>query len=63
MNVLILFFVLFISNLAYGVQPVILVSFSTGGATQNKDNDQDIMYLATQGDALNFGVEVDQSGR
>lgn len=42
------------------VVPDIQSFSSTGGNTQNKDNDQDIMYLIDQGDALSFAVEVDQ---
>ena len=60
MNILTVLLIIFVSGFAYGAQPVILVSSSTGGTTQNKDNDQDIMYLAGQGDALVFGVEADQ---
>ncbi len=33
---------------------------SSGGTTQNKDNEQDIMYLVQPGDVLTFGVTVDQ---
>ena len=60
MNILFLFFLLFAADLAYAAQPVILVSSSTGGTTQNKDNERDIMYLVTQGDALMFSATVDQ---
>ncbi|MBU4429057.1 MAG: hypothetical protein KKE37_06855, partial [Verrucomicrobia bacterium] len=34
---------------------------STGGTSQNKDNDQDIMYLIAQGETLTFSATFDQN--
>ena len=40
--------------------PTITNWSSTGGHPTNKDNDQDIMYLVEENDALTFHVTVDQ---
>ncbi|RLI03284.1 hypothetical protein DRO38_02895, partial [Candidatus Bathyarchaeota archaeon] len=45
-------------GVASAVAPSITDWSSTGGTTQNKDNDQDIMYLIQQGDVITFNVTV-----
>lgn len=34
---------------------------SIGGSTQNKDNNQDTMYLASSGDSISFSVQTNQT--
>ncbi|MBU4200992.1 MAG: right-handed parallel beta-helix repeat-containing protein [Verrucomicrobia bacterium] len=45
---------------AQAAAPQITAFSSTGGTSQNKDNDQDIMYLVAQGDTLTFSATVDE---
>jgi hypothetical protein len=54
---------LFTAGAAPAAVPVITAWSSTGGSCQNKDNDQDAMFLAQQGDHLVFSVTADQPVR